>query len=248
MKFWKRAAKWQGRRFKETDHLALRVLGSAARRVTANHLTLIGLACCVPMMYFYLTDRYLVASLLLIASALTDWFDGALANAQQGDRPVMTYEQEMRLTILQRINYRGVTHLGKWVDPGVDKVRFFGALYPLGWGVVSTWLIISLTCVALCLMLVRPAKRWLNMGDGTSTRWGKIKAWSEYAALALLVFYPVSKVLLDLIFIVALLLGLSSLGSHLLAGYFVRRKQLRAQSKRRPLGRPFSTADNDHSP
>ncbi|MBM5789844.1 CDP-alcohol phosphatidyltransferase family protein [Candidatus Parcubacteria bacterium] len=250
LKVWRRrTAKWQSRRFKGTDRLARRVLGSLIKHITGNQLTLMGFAASVPMIYFYLADQYLVASLLLIFSALTDWFDGAVAVAQQGDTPVMTYEEEMRLTFWQRINYRGVTHLGKWLDPLTDKVRFLGALYPLGWGVVDTWLIAALTTVALGLMAVRPLKRRLGMGDGSSNRLGKIKAWSEYAALSLLVFYPASKLLLDLIFSVALLLGCGSLSGHILAGTVALAKRRRARRKERRYRRSLiAIPDRDQSP
>lgn len=225
--------KWQGnRKFAMVHGLTHWQVKRLTPNFTANQLTVIGLFLCMPMTLLYLFDFYWAASVLLAVSAWTDWMDGAVAHDQQGLRPAMTLEEERQLGLMARINYRGVTHLGKSLDPFTDKVRFFCTLYPLGWGIVSGWLIITLTIVATALTVVRPAKRWLKLGDGRSNRFGKFKVWAEYLALTFLILAPTSKWLLDTTFIVALILGLFSLGGHFLSGAWELRKRRLAQRKR----------------
>ncbi len=195
-------------------------------RLTANRVTLTGLFLCIPMTLFYLLDFFWLATVVLVVSATFDFADGALAHYQQGSRPPLSLESERRLGVLARIKERGVTHLGKSLDPITDKVRFFSALYVLGWGIVSGWLIIALTGVALALTVMRPIKRWLKMGDGRSNRFGKFKVGAEYVALGLLVLYPTFQIFLDVTLIAALTLGVCSLLGHVLSGIVVLRRRL----------------------
>lgn len=232
------------RRFKTVAGISQRLARWLSPHFTANQVTLIGLIACIPMTFFYLLDLYLPAGILLIFSFLTDWADGALAHYQQGLKRPMTLDEERQLGIMARISYRGVTHLGKSLDPIVDKARFFCVLYSLGIGVVSLWLVIALSSVALALTLVRPVKRWLNMGDGRSNRLGKYKIWAELIAIALLVLSPTNRDLLNLTFVVALLFGMLSFVGHLIAGYVelrtrrIHKKAVRMRQRRSPDALP----------
>ncbi len=199
---------------------------------TANQITLIGMLLCVPMTILFLLDAYAPATVLLAISLLTDFADGALANYQQGLRPHMSLVDERRLTIRQRLNYCGVTHLGKLLDPIADKIRFFCVLYAIGIGMVSGWLIIALTSVAFLLTIVRPIKRWLKIGDAGSNRLGKFKILAELVALALLVLYPTNLMLLNVTFVVALVFGLFSLSGHILGAYIAHRAKKRTKKIR----------------
>ncbi len=235
---WRRIRKinrWQSnRKFSLVHGLTQWQAQPLSRWLTGNQLTVIGFLLCLPMTMLYLLDFYWGASMLLLVSAWTDWMDGAVAHIHQGLRPAMSLEEERRLGVMARINYRGVTHLGKSLDPFTDKVRFFCTLYPLGWGVVSGWLIIALTVVAIALTVVRPVKRWYGMGDGRSNRFGKIKVWAEYVAITFLVLAPTSQWLLNTTFVVALILGLFSLGGHLISGAWeLRQRRLAARKERR---------------
>lgn len=232
------------RKFQPVQGLSQSVGRWFSNHLTANQVTLIGLVTCIPMTFLYLVDRYFLAGILLTVSLLTDFVDGALAHYQQGTRPPMTLAQERQLSILQRINYRGVTHLGKSLDPLVDKIRFFCVLYALGLGVVHSWLIISLTVVAAALTLIRPIKRWLKMGDGRSNRFGKFKIWAELLAMALLILYPTNRVLLNTTFIFALLFGLLSLAGHLITGYV----ELRTRRVHKKSARSHQRAVRDKLP
>ncbi len=216
---------------------------------TANQVTIFGMLLCVPMTIFYLLDAYWPASVLLIVSLLTDFADGALAHYQQSllpRRPMMLFE-ERRLTWRQRIDYKGVTNLGKALDPIADKVRFFCVLYALGLGMVSGWLIIALTTVALLLTIIRPIKRWLKLGDASANRLGKLKILAEVVAMGLLVLYPTNLILLNVTFVVAFLLALSSLIGHILGAYitFRARRTKKAGATSKPF--PADTSVNTRS-
>jgi phosphatidylglycerophosphate synthase len=184
--------------------------------VTANWVTLFGLLACVPMTVLYLMNEVFLASILMAFSLGTDFVDGALAHHQQDSRPLITLEEERQLTWLERINYRGVTHLGKSLDPFTDKVRFYCGLYTLGYGIVPFWLIVSLTSVGVALTVIRPIKRIFNLGDTRSNRFGKIKMMSEVVALASITFVPNWTLIVMTTFTISLLFGFASLGGHLL--------------------------------
>lgn len=207
-------------------------------KTTANQVTLAGLAAAVPMTVLFVQDRYFLASVLLGFALITDFIDGALANYQQGDRPHMTLEEERKLTWRQRINYRGVTHLGKTLDPLRDKVTVFSVLYSIGIGMVQSWLVIALTAVGVALTVIRPIKRYYGLGDSAANRFGKYKMLVEVAAVCLLVLYRENPLVLNIAFVAALMLGLSSLGGHLLGAYVVLRARRSPRRKRRHRGSP----------
>lgn len=218
-------------------------------KTTANQVTLTGLVACVPMTILFLRDDYFLASVLLGFSLITDFIDGALAHHQQGKRPQMTLEEERKLTWRQRIKYRGVTHLGKTLDPLRDKICFFSVLYSIGIGMVEGWLVIALTTVGVVLTIIRPIKRYYGLGDATANRFGKYKVLVEVGALVLLVLYRESPWVLNIAFAVALTFGLSSLGGHLLGAYLAFRARHFPKRKRKRRGSPkltvVHTPDND---
>lgn len=218
-------------------------------KTTANQVTLSGLVACVPMTILFVYDRYFPASVLLTFSLITDFVDGALAHYQQGTCPPMTLEEERKLTWRQRINYRGVTHLGKTLDPLTDKVRFFCVLYSIGIGMVQSWLVIALTAVGVVLTVIRPIKRYYGLGDSAANRFGKYKVLVEVAALCLLVLYRESPLVLNITFVAALTLGLFSLGGHVLGAYVVLRARRSPRRKRKRRGSPqlrVVVTDDDH--
>ncbi len=199
---------------------------------TANQVTLIGLIICIPMCVLFLLDQYIVGAILLTVSLVADFADGALSRYQQGDRRAMTLDEEMSLSFWKRINYRGVTHLGRMLDPLVDKVRFFLVLYSLGIGYVSTSLIVALTIIAVCLTLMRPIKQYLKLDNVSSNRFGKIKIWAEIFGMAFLVFvpegyhYPTITTIANSVLILALAFGVCSLLGHVFTGFLSYRRRV----------------------
>ena len=183
------------------------------------------------MCLFFLFDHYVVGAILLTVSLVSDFADGALSRYQQGARKAMTLDEEVSLTFWKRINYRGVTHLGRTLDPLVDKVRFFLVLYSLGIGYVATSLIIALTVVAVCLTLIRPIKQYLKLDNVSSNRFGKIKIWAEIIGMAFLIFvpegyrYPTINTIVNYVLLLAIAFGMFSLLGHIFTGYLSYRRR-----------------------
>jgi len=222
--------KWlRSEHFQAIQGLSRQVAGWFKDILTGNQMTILGMIMCVPMAVYYWKNGLLVGSILLTASLLTDWVDGALARYQQGDRPLMTLEEEMQLSFLQRINYRGVTHLGRSLDPFADKVRFIAVLFSLGLKYVNIWLIVAIVGVALVLTIMRPIKQWLELDHVGSNRLGKFKVYFEIVGMASLVFLaPFVKlstavIVVNSLFTIALFFALCSLGGHVITGYFAHR-------------------------
>ncbi|PJA45496.1 hypothetical protein CO174_02875 [Candidatus Uhrbacteria bacterium CG_4_9_14_3_um_filter_50_9] len=154
---------------------------------TANWVTIFGGALALMGIGLFQLDLNWAAIGVLTVSFLTDWFDGALGRYQQGDRSPLTREEESELSLWQQINYRGVTHLGRAIDPLVDKIRFIGLLWVLGVGFVPTWIICAMTGFAIALTCIRPLKRLLRLDDGGANRYGKLKVYMEVIAMVILV-------------------------------------------------------------
>jgi phosphatidylglycerophosphate synthase len=198
---------------------------------TANQVTFIGLIICIPMCLLFIFDHYVIGAILLTISLVTDFVDGALSRYQQGARKPMSLDEEVSMTLWKRINYRGVTHLGRTLDPLADKLRFFLVLFSLGIGYVTTSVIVSLTITAVCLTLMRPIKQYLKLDNVSSNRFGKIKIWAEIIGMAFLVFmpegyrHPTIVMIVDTIFLFALAFGMFSLLGHIFTGYLSYRRR-----------------------
>lgn len=198
--------------------------------LTGNQVTLVGLFVCAPMVTAFLNGYYLVGAILLTISLLTDFLDGAVSRFQQAGRSSLTLEEEMRLSFWQRINYKGVTHLGRTLDPIVDKVRFFGVIYSIGVLHVLTETVIALTVLAIFLTFVRPVKQYLNLDNVGANKFGKFKIWIEIIGMATLVFFPfglqnsTAGLVTNAVFVIAFIFGLASLAGHIITGFQSYRK------------------------
>ncbi len=206
---------------------------------TANQVTLFGVLIAVPMCFFFLFDEMLIGGIFLAISLSTDFIDGALARYQQGDAPVMLLSKEVDMSMIARINYRGVTHLGRSFDPLADKIRFFLVLYPLGWGIVNYSLIIVITLIALALTVIRPLKQSMGLDHVGSNRFGKFKMLAEMMGMILLVFIPdplllsgAFRLIIHAVFVTALLFSLLSLSGHLYTGTFTQLLKLSRRKSR----------------
>ncbi len=164
------------------------LIGRALSWTSPCVVTLLGGVLSIVGITLFLTGYDWSAIGLLTMSFLTDWFDGVLARHQQGDKPVMAREEEDRLSILQRVRFRGVTNLGRNLDPAVDKIRFLGLLWVVGLGEIDLLIILGITGFAVLLTILRPIKRWLGLDSAASNRWGKIKVYAEVVLVVFLVF------------------------------------------------------------
>ena len=133
----------------------------------------------------------------------------------------------------QRVRYRGVTHLGKELDPLADKARFLGVLLTLGPGLVHSSLIVACCIASVALTLARPIKKRFGFGNIGSNRAGKYKLVVQLVALSLLILLPgllsdhsMVILTLDLCFAVALVFAVASLFGQIISSllYWRRRK------------------------
>lgn len=182
---------------------------------TSNQITLARLILVIPLSSL-LTQGYLVLGTLVgTVSFVMDFLDGALARYHQ-DRAAreITPEEEQFMGIIERLNIRGKSQLGKTLDPLADKATYLGALVPLGIDHLHWSLMAASITLAVVLTVVRPIKRWFGLGDGAANRFGKWKLWCEIAVLVALVFVPVSfgkAIVATLLVILAILLAALSL-------------------------------------
>jgi phosphatidylglycerophosphate synthase len=212
-----------------------------ARRLnwaTGNQITISGLvAALMGILLFWLSHGAVVewvAVIVLTYSYLTDWWDGLVSKYQQehengGFEMAMSEWEESDLTLKELINYRGTTNFGKKLDPFVDKIRFIGLLWAIGHDIIETSMVWGLTVMAGLLVIVRPIKRLINLGDASSNWFGKRKVNIEVIAIALLVFSTrplfgqvnplgeivMIKVALSLAFFFSLLFAILSFSWHL---------------------------------
>ena len=206
---------------------------------TANRMTLLGLLLCIPAGVFFFWNDVVAGTIFMIMSLFTDWFDGAIGRYQekkyhksQGLKP-MTLEEEMQLSFVKRVNLRGVTHLGRSLDPLVDKVRTFVFLLTIGYNIVSLWVIRGIIAVGITLTCVRLLKQKMKLDHVGANRFGKYKIWVEVIGMGTLVFlYQIQdwvyyKTCVNVCFVFAFAFGLASLVGHLATGFLVYRKRER---------------------
>ncbi|MBT5808274.1 CDP-alcohol phosphatidyltransferase family protein [Candidatus Uhrbacteria bacterium] len=164
---------------------------------TGNWITLVGLFLAMYGIELFHADLGLHgewgAVALLTLSFLTDWWDGLVSKYQQvheggGLEHGISLEDELKMSFVERMNHRGTTHLGKKLDPLVDKVRFIGLLWVVGEGFIDESMVWALTFMAALLVIVRPIKRLLMLGDASSNWFGRRKVYFEVLVIAMLVF------------------------------------------------------------
>lgn len=151
-----------------------------------NLVTLAGGLMAVPMCMAYLAGATWLALSLFVAGLLTDWLDGALARYQTRYLPgLVASDAERGRSEWLRL---GPTELGKKIDPVVDKLRYFGALWPLGWHVLPHALLWVSLGLALTLTAFRPLVSWRWGLKPGANAVGKVKVYVEAAAIACLSF------------------------------------------------------------
>ncbi len=209
------------------------VIGQALNWTTPCWVTVAGGALALIGIGLFQLDLDWAAVGVLTLSFLTDWWDGALARFQQSDEPVMSREREEELSVWKRMNHRGVTNMGRALDPVVDKIRFIGLLWTVGLERVDKGIVFAITLLALALTLVRPVKRWLKLDTGGANQWGKYKVYAEVVFIVILVFgtrplywgdnplatLKMMPILIDLAGTAAMFLACASLYKHIENGY-----------------------------
>jgi len=163
--------------------------------MTPNRMTYFGLLLALGATYFFLTGLIIRGAIFCTLSYVTDFLDGALARYQD-ER--MTEEERQAQRSRHWMARRGKSETtldnpiftGAAFDPFVDKVRYFGAVLPLGIGRLW-WPLLALGGLfALALTIGRPIVAKLNLSKGKSNWLGKHKVHVEAVLLAWLVFVP----------------------------------------------------------
>lgn len=197
---------------------------------TPNLITLASLALTAPMIWALTTGRIALGGFFFALSALGDFLDGAVARYQH-DR--MSEDERLREREKFFLFQRGQSEGGLNLDPFTDKVRYFGALVPLGWGPLNGWLIGLGLAFAACLTIGRPVIKLLvqrnrlpeAQGVGKANKFGKFKAHAEIVLIAFLVFfssvmkYALARFVGNVFLAIAAILGGASLGGQIYTFY-----------------------------
>ncbi|MFA5853652.1 MAG: CDP-alcohol phosphatidyltransferase family protein [Patescibacteria group bacterium] len=162
----------------------LRQAGAFAR-VPPNVVTIIGGLLALPMIVAFLRGYIAWGAILFAISSLTDWLDGALARYQQRLHTAGRLDLRSHRTESLRL---GPTEFGKKIDPFVDKIRYFAALLPLGWGVFPHAIIWLAIAFAFMLTFGRLLVEWRWGLKPGANAWGKFKVYGEILSITLLVF------------------------------------------------------------
>jgi phosphatidylglycerophosphate synthase len=162
----------------------LRQAGAFAR-VPPNVVTIIGGLLTLPMIVTFLRGYIAWGAVLFAISSLTDWLDGALARYQLRLHDAGRLDLRTHRTESLRL---GPTELGKMIDPFIDKIRYFAALLPLGWGFFPHVLIWLAVAFAFMLTFGRVFVEWRWGLKPGANAWGKFKVYGEILSIALLVF------------------------------------------------------------
>ncbi len=163
-------------------------IGKTLGFTSATWITLLGGLLALVGIPLFLTGHDWWAILVLTLSFLTDWWDGCVARYHQAGRPEMTREEESHLSLWAQLNFKGVTHLGRAIDPLIDKVRFLGLMWAVGYRILDPGIMVLLTLMAALLTLARPIKTYFKLDHGGSNRWGKLKVYAEVMLVVILVF------------------------------------------------------------
>jgi phosphatidylglycerophosphate synthase len=178
--------------------------------MTPNHVTAAGLSFALLATLLFSVGGVGLGALFCAMSYLTDFLDGALARYQDAR---MTPEDRAAEGAKHWMLRRGKTEdgaifSGAAFDPFVDKVRYFGALLPLGLGRLPAWLIAAAGVFALALTIGRPIVAKMRLSKGKANWFGKHKVHVEAVLVAWLVLVPAA----TLAHVDDVLLALATLG------------------------------------
>ncbi|HAU66516.1 TPA: hypothetical protein DCW61_04160 [Candidatus Uhrbacteria bacterium] len=215
-----------------------RTIGKKFGFIPANCITLFGGWLALLGIYLFTVNNDWFAIFVLTASFLTDWFDGTVSKYHESLRKAaglspLTLNEESYLSWWERFNHLGITHLGRWLDPLVDKIRFIGLLWVVGHS--PLWITINLTAIAGLLTVIRPILRILELGDGGANSFGKRKMHLEVISMALLIFttrplfgeintfylIPFIHVITLLSLLGTLALAIASFSTHVYSGWLI---------------------------
>ena len=183
-------AETRGAWLKRLSDWAARKL-DAVPGTTPNRITALGLVLALLATFLFIAGGVALGAVFCTMSFLTDFMDGALARYQDAQMTDADREVERRKHWMRRGKTEEEAILsGASFDPFVDKVRYFGALLPLGIGRLWWPLMLAGGVFALALTIGRPIVTKLKLSKGKANWLGKHKVHVEAALIAWLVFVP----------------------------------------------------------
>lgn len=198
-------------------------------RVSPNLVTVAGTVLVVPMLWAFMSGRVLVGAILFTLSMMTDWCDGALARYQARVMTPSTLVAERARNPWVR---RGPTDLGKILDPLADKIRYFAALYPLGWTRLPHWLVWTALGIAFTLTNYRKFVAWVYDLTPGANKIGKYKVYAEILVVAALVLEAGLDAPFEAPTLILALAATALGGASLLTQVVSVRKQIRERRRR----------------
>lgn len=206
----------------ETDHFrSLRGFSDRCASLfnwaTPNLITLASLLLTAPMILAFAKGRIALGAVFFALSSIGDFLDGALARWQHDRMSDLERARERKKFFLFQ---RGQSEGGLNLDPFTDKVRYFGALLPLGWPFLSHPLIAASLAFASGLTIGRPIIKWWKTRRATlppetigkANRFGKLKAYAEIVMVAYLVICHSDMPFALIQFVGNCMLGIAALG------------------------------------
>ncbi len=165
---------------------------------TANLISLSRIALSIPVALFYAFDFTLAASLVLTVGFLLDFFDGAVAryHTRKYGNPILTQADEKELSFFDVILYKGQTYTGTVLDRLADKILYFSAIIPLGYGYLDNFLLFGSLTMAILLSVVSPIQDFFHIPVTASNWFGKRKIWFEIGVIVTIVFFPRGEMML----------------------------------------------------
>lgn len=191
---------------KLSDRLLRR--SGALKRFPPNMVTAFGGVLVLPMYLAFRADLIVLGAALFTVSMVTDWLDGALARYQQRESELSTFDLKPGRSEWLKL---GPTELGKKLDPVVDKLRYFAALFPLGWASLPHWLVWTSLGIAFALTFFREVVRLIWGIKPGANAVGKVKVYVEIGVIAFLVLHALGMPPELSVFLAATGLGLASL-------------------------------------
>jgi phosphatidylglycerophosphate synthase len=178
-----------------------------ARNISANHITVLRILLTPVMFLLIRFDQLEWSVVLLVLLTLSDALDGQVARTAEKRHPG-----------------KGVTPLGKILDPFSDKFLVVGTLLVMPW--VPGYVLWPIVGMEAGLVLVRPLQKWLIKVRGTqdatvsSNDFGKTKVWLEDIMLIAFILEKCNPHYLQLwMFGGSIILGTLSLFFHLRAAF-----------------------------
>ena len=183
----------------KTDNFLKKLIFWLPEEITANHLTFLRLILVLPIIFFLISREFHWALGLFLLGALLDLFDGPLA------RTTGT-----------------VSEFGKILDPLADKLFIISVIMIIGYERfphILIFLVIGIEVFLALLAIFQPLWEKIGIKRRTGSNiFGKTKMFTQSILILVLLINPSNPSLIvisEFMLILAIILGLLSIGGHL---------------------------------